>query len=339
MAEAVLDKARASLDRIQKFDAEQLPREAQLGEDMNFKDAVGPALRIINLFRQYPIDFLQELPAEQLQLLANNADAFYNLLKQILEFNPRQSDPYNVRNNLIAQLGNTYQPYFSQLYPIIAYGATRQRDFAAMERDFRAAMQRSEDNATELMRELAAQNEDAQRILAEVRKVAAERGVSQQAEYFKNESDSHEAEALKWRNWTVWTACGLGAYAIVSAFVHKWEWLSPADTYQAFQLGLSKVLIFAVLAYMLLLCARNFLSHKHNAIVNKHRQNALLTFNALVQAAGTADRQDVILTYAAACIFSPQETGYTKAGAGSQSEMPLNIIQALPKLAAGSAHN
>jgi hypothetical protein len=86
---------------------------------------------------------------------------------------------------------------------------------------------------------------------------------------------------------------------------------------------------------MLLLCARNFLSHKHNAIVNRHRQNALLTFNALVKAAGSEDRSDVILTYAAACIFSPQETGYTKAGASSQSELPLNIIQAIPKLASG----
>jgi hypothetical protein len=103
-------------------------------------------------------------------------------------------------------------------------------------------------------------------------------------------------------------------------------------------LGLSKILIFAVLAYMLLLCARNFLSHKHNAIVNKHRQNALLTFNALVAAAGTEERRDVILTYAAACIFSPQDTGYTKAGAGPQSEMPLNIIQALPKLMSGGSH-
>jgi hypothetical protein len=42
----------------------------------------------------------------------------------------------------------------------------------------------------------------------------------------------------------------------------------------------------------------------------------------------------VILTYAAACIFSPQETGYTKGSAGP-SEMPMSIIQALPKLVSG----
>ncbi len=101
-------------------------------------------------------------------------------------------------------------------------------------------------------------------------------------------------------------------------------------------MALSKLLIFAVLAYMLLLCARNFLAHKHNSIVNKHRQNALLTFKALADAASKEDQRDVVLTYAAACIFSPQETGYTKSG-GAQLELPTNIIQAIPRIASGGS--
>lgn len=145
------------------------------------------------------------------------------------------------------------------------------------------------------------------------------------------------SEANRWRNYTIGTAIGLGVYAVATAFLHKWEWLAPKDTFQAVQLGLSKVIIFAAIAYMLLLCARNFLAHKHNSIVNKHRQNALLTFNALTEAAGNEERRDVILTYAAACIFTPQETGYTKGGSSEKPEMPVNIIQALPKLAASTA--
>lgn len=189
------------------------------------------------------------------------------------------------------------------------------------------------------MKKLTAMSDDANRVFEEAKKALAEQGVSQQAYYFQQESKEHEAAALKWQSRTVWTAIGLGAYAVVSAFAHKFEWLKPEDTYQAFQLGMSKLLIFAVLAYMLLLSARNFLSHKHNAIVNKHRQNALLTFHALVEAAGTEERRDVILTYAAACIFSPQDTGYTKASGGGQGDVSINIIQALPKLAqSGTTH-
>lgn len=336
MTQEILDKARTSLERVQKFDTSSLPREAHLGADLNFKEAVAPANRLINLFRQFPLDFLHELPDSQLQNITANADAVYNFFGQILEFDTKQDNPYAARTSLLQTLENQYETYFSQLQNLISYGASRQRDFSSLERDFRASMQRAEDKASELMEKLNAQQHDAQRILDQVRKTAAEQGVSQQARYFQQESDHHESEAAKWQRRTLWAAICLGVYAVLSAFAHKWDWLAPVDSFQAFQLGLSKVLIFAVIAYMLLLSARNFLSHKHNSIVNKHRQNALLTFNALVEAAGNEERRDVILTYAAACIFSPQETGYTKAGTSSQAELPLNIIQAVPKLAGGS---
>jgi hypothetical protein len=335
MTQEIVDKAKASLERVQKFDTATLPRDAELGRDLNFNEAVLPANRVINLFKQLPLEYLEEIPDNHLQQITSHADSFYNLLSQISTFSARQNDAFNARTSLISSVTNVYPQVFDGLYHYIAFGITRQRDFSALERDYRSSMQRAEDQATALVAKLADEQQDAQRILEEVRSTAAEQGVSQQASYFKAESDSHEAESVTWQNRTFWVAFALGVYAFVSAFAHKLPWLAPTDSYQAFQLGLSKVLIFAVLAYTLFLCARNFLSHKHNAIVNKHRQNALLTFKALVDAAGTEERRDVILTYAAACIFSPQDTGYTKAGTATQAEVPLSIIQSLPKMATG----
>ena len=332
MASEQVDTANKSLDRIQNFDTSRLPRTSQLGETLSFSDAVDPANKIINLFRQFPIQCLEDLPSNQLGTISNSADSFYQILSQILEFDAKQSNSYDVRTSLIQSLRNQYQSYFDQLQPLISYGSSRQRDFAKLESDFRAAIQRSMDESAELMKALASQQEDAKRILEEVRKVAAEQGVSQQAEYFKVETREHNAESDKWQKLTNIAAGALVFYAVVSAFAHHVPGLTPTSTYEALQLGLSKVLVFAVLAYMLLLFAKNFLNHKHNAIVNRHRQNALLTFNALVEAAGTEERRDVILTYAAACIFSPQETGYTKSANSGSPEMPLSIIQALPKV-------
>lgn len=207
------------------------------------------------------------------------------------------------------------------------------RDFAALEREARAAVQAAADNAAELTADLEKNKQEVQKILDKVRRVAAEQGVSQQAIYFQQDSSTHDTDAGIWQTRTIYLAIGLVVYAALSATFHKWTWLAPTNNYDAFQLGLSKLLIFVVIAYMLLLSARNFLAHKHNAIVNKHRQNALLTFNALVDAAKGEDRKDIVLTCAAACIFSPQETGYTKSSSG-QAEMPTSIIQALPRAAA-----
>lgn len=135
------------------------------------------------------------------------------------------------------------------------------------------------------------------------------------------------------------TAVGLGIFAVLSLFIHKWEWLGliPNTNYDTIQLALSKTLIFGVIAYMLLLCARNFLAHTHNAIVNKHRQNALLTFTALADAAQDTANQDIVLTHAAACIFSPQETGYTKQASNVPSSAAQTVVRTLPRMIGQSA--
>jgi hypothetical protein len=167
----------------------------------------------------------------------------------------------------------------------------------------------------------------ANRVLAEVRKVAAEQGVGFQATYFKSEADNHDLIAVQWRTYTIVAGAALGIFAVAAMFLHKWDVLHPADATEAVQFSLAKLGLFAVLGFALILCSKTFLAHTHNAIVNRHRQNALLTFQALVNAAKEESKKDIILTHASACMFSPQETGFTKHSAEGTS----NIIQLLTK--------
>lgn len=338
MKTEIIEAAQASLLRVQEFDISKLPREKELGQHLNFKDAVEPANRILNLFRQFPAQFIGDLPDEQINSIRSHADSFFEFLTRIVEFSSAQDNANSMRTNLINEINNQYQHYFNSLCPLISYGASRQRDFSSMEREFRASMQKAKDSAAGIIQQIDQQQQEAQRILAEVKKIAAEQGVSQQASYFKEESDFHHKQAKKWMGGTVGMSILISLYAIASALIHKWEWIAPNDVYQSVQLTVSKILIFAVLAYILIFCAKNYLAHRHNAVVNKHRQNALMTFNSLADAADSVENRDVVLTYAAACIFSPQESGYSNTSGGVQSELPLNIIQTIPKMTtAGSA--
>ena len=72
----------------------------------------------------------------------------------------------------------------------------------------------------------------------------------------------------------------------------------------------------------------NYSTHKHNAVVNRHRQNALLTYRSLVEASGDAGTEDIILAHAASCIFSPQETGfsYSKGETATGSKSVLELL-------------
>lgn len=168
-----------------------------------------------------------------------------------------------------------------------------------------------------------------------MRDLAAEQGVSQQASYFKVEADKHDQLAADWEGYTIKVSVGLAIYALATAVLAMLY--APENPYQAVQFGLSKVLIFAVIAYMLFHCARTTQAHRHNAVVNRHRENALLTFNSLAAAASADESRDIVLTAAAGCIFSPQDSGYNKLGSSS-SGSPVQIIEALPRIAQGLSH-
>ncbi len=318
-----LEESRTSLQRMQAFNPEDLAREDDLGRQLNFRDAVGPAQKLIDLYLQLSLETLTELPVKQLTDIKNIADADFNRFNDVLKFEIAGDNATGRRDTLLEQISSSYQGTFNTLHPMISYGMTRAVDFQRMENEARATIQSIEDQASEVTKALEESRKQATSILEEIRKVAAEQGVSQQASYFKEEAEKHEGLADTWRKRTIYVAIGLGAYAVLALFLHKIPFMTPTDVYQSIQLVTGKILVFAVIGYMVILSARNFLSHEHNTIINKHRQNALMTYKALVDAAQDEEVSDIVLLHAAQCIFSPQETGYAKQEGARGGPMPV----------------
>lgn len=334
MTNIATDDCAKSVKRIQDFDAQTLVRREDLGQ-LSFINAVDPAQKLIDFFNLIPTDFLHEVPDNILEQIKQNSDTIFNIFGSIMNFSALHNSA-GERDNLIETLKNNFEPTFNSLHNVVSYLTSRKRDFSALEREARAATQAAKDAAEELKGELTKSGEDAQRILDDIRKTASEQGVSQKAIYFKDESEIHAKEADKWRKYTIRTATGLGFFAAFSIFVHKIPFLSPTNTYDSIQLTASKALVAASIGYMLILCARNFLAHKHNEILNKHRQNALLTFNSLVDATKDESKRDIILQSAASCIFSPQDTGYNRHGASGDSGT-VKLVEIAPKMSGGSS--
>ncbi len=325
-------EAEESLLRMQQFDVSSLPRERELGSEVNFLGAVEPAARLVGLYKRLSVAALDDLSQTGLQQVKDRANADFVLLKQALDFKfASQSNPQSTRDSIIQQLAASYDPSFQTLHPYIAYSLHRSADFQRLDADARATMQSISDRAGKVEEQLLEHEKEAQRVLSEIRSVAAEEGVTQQSAHFRAEADRHDTDAETWRSRTVNLAIALGAYAALSVFLHKIPFLTPTSTYETIQLAISKILVFSVLAYMLFLSARNFLSHKHNAIVNRHRQNALMTHRALIEAAGDHGIREAIMVQAAGCIFSPQNTGYTFNASTGDSLSPKSVVEILSK--------
>ncbi|WP_271497808.1 hypothetical protein [Bradyrhizobium sp. CCBAU 11357] len=287
-----------------------------------------PAQKAIALFQLVPDHIVPELPPAARSQLRSAADSVYNLFNQIKSFSAQSGNASGERQGILSSLKDSYEGWFNQLQPALVFSTSTQRDFSRIENEARAAAQAAQDEALRLTSVPAEHQKEAERVLSDVRKLAAEQGVGFQAAYFKTEADKHDDTASKWRLWTVGAALLVAALAVLSPFVTKIDLLKPQDIHDSIQLLAAKLVIFTTTGYLLVLSARNFLAHTHNTIVNRHRQNALLTFQALVDAAKGEDKKDIVLTQAAACMFAPQETGFTK----HQAEGGANVIQMLAKL-------
>ena len=185
--------------------------------------------------------------------------------------------------------------------------------------------QREQSSATQL---------ELQSVLESVRRAAEEVGVAQHSIYFREEAGDHERASRYW----LWTTGvlglltgGLGVW-LVLAYYWGLPNLSPA---QSIQLALAKLLVFSVLFTGLLACGRIYRAHRHNFVINKHRQNALSTFETFVKAANDEPTKNAVLLQATQCIFAPQITGYVHQE--QESGGPFAAIELMSGLVASQA--
>ena len=321
-------EAEKSLERMQTFNTDGLPREKELGTTLNFRGAVEPAKKLIDLYKRISVNVLVDFPHSVLQQIWTQANNDYNRLTEILKFEGGQS--VDARDSLIDKIDSAYQPCFTILYPFISYSVSKTVDFQRLEAEGRAAIQSIQDNVKKITGELEKAQTEAEKVLDDIREAAAEQGVSQQAVYFQKAAKKHEDQAVKWLIGIICLAVVMTLYAVASLFIHKIPVLEPDTISVSIQLAISKALIFAVISYMLYLCARNFLANRHNAIVNKHRQNALMTYTAIMDAAKDIEQKEVVLSQAASCIFAPQSTGYSRAE-GSGAPSAKSVVELLTK--------
>lgn len=103
----------------------------------------------------------------------------------------------------------------------------------------------------------------------------------------------------------------------------------PINTGLSIQLAISKLIVFSILYFALIWGSRNYRAHRHNAVVNQHRQNALSTFQAFVDSAeDDKATKDAVLLRSTETIFSPHISGYlTKESEKQNTPQILEIFR------------
>ena len=153
----------------------------------------------------------------------------------------------------------------------------------------------------------------------------AKDSVSKHGKIFDTQADSHNLASWCWFAATV-------ALAIASGFVFWWLFSSvrsgEAELAGILQNVFTKGFLLTLLYLLLNRCMKSYAAEKHLQVVNRHRQNALDTFDAFIDAAGeNPETRDAVLLAATKTIFDPNQSGYLSPKArGSDSVNPVQQI-------------
>lgn len=163
------------------------------------------------------------------------------------------------------------------------------------------------DQAQDVLSEIEKGRDDLEGIVRASRDAAADIGVSRHAAHFAEEADDNAKTATAWLRATA-VAAGLTFLAVAGNVVYTFL-ASAGKSDLNIQLVIAKVLAFSLLLSATLWCGRLYRAARHNYVVNRHRQNALSSFQAFVEAAGDEQTKNAVLLHAAQSIFAAQPSG------------------------------
>ena len=171
----------------------------------------------------------------------------------------------------------------------------------------------------------AKRQEDFNQLKGQLEDTLAEESVSKYEKIFERQASKHQEGAFWWLISTV----GL---IVVFGFVFYWLFDSLKLGGGVLQNLLTKGFLLSLIYLLLNRSIKNYTAEKHLEVVNRHRQNALRTFQAFHSAAGeNQEIQDAVLLAATNAIFDANQSGYLSAKMrGSESANPIpQVIKAV----------
>ncbi|SRR6266851_2838502 len=299
------------LNELGAINPAALVRDKELGPGLNFEPGVIFFSRTLRLFRALGEADLQDISFQKITQIMQFATEARDQFRRITEFSLQKypNNPIGTRDEFITQIRDRYDAVFEILAPTVAFTIRKGTDFERLEEQAKTALKRIDTISGDQEQALQKARSNAEQLVEEVRRIAQESGVSQHAIYFKKEADDHQTSANSWLKATTSLALATTLLGVLFVVLYLYRVADLTPT-QNLQVLIPKILVFSVLFSATVWAGRTYRAHRHNAVINRHRQNALSTFQTFAKAASDDQTKNAVLLQATQCIFSPQQTGY-----------------------------
>lgn len=340
------------LGQISSITPEMIVQREKLGSELSFELIFSQVVEIVSAAKSLQKSNLDRVPYGILAAITGPLQQIGQLLQQVLSFSPTQhGNAIQVRDSYAMGIEDQWNALYPQIRMILG---NQDDDFAknqidALTAQVRTTVQLSSDAAESLRskqqemdhllgkfleeRKEAFDKEGAEKLavidraLDEVRKAAVEAGVSQTSRYFHDEANEHKSASFAWLVATVVAIVLLVLFSLfgTSLLTHLGnpEPSAGAENFVHVRYLAQKGLIVFCLIFALILSAKNYGAARHNYVVNKHRNNALSSFQAFASSAADDQTKSAVLIQATQSIFSPQTSGYVKTDGENSPQAPV----------------
>lgn len=301
------------------FEPDTFARSEKLGEDWSFSDLV-PAIRLIHaLLKEMASLPLEHLSAHVRDQFLPITQGLHNLREEVMAFDSVASNehpnPRSRRTELLERADSLAIQAFTVFSPLVAYlrAVDDNRDrtkkfYEEATRDVSQLLNSMREQSESARSEKDDIFKQARAALETARAVSADVGVSKHAIHFLDEADRHQRSSRLWLNATII----LTAFAFILSGLSLWHSLCTPGTFpDSLPATLSKLALLAVAYYAVIWAARIYRSERHNAVINRHRHNALKSFQTFVDGSRDETTKDAVLLRATESIFSHQPSGYS----------------------------
>ena len=313
---------------------DNLKRTDLSGKRLSFETVHPDLLAVYEMLQEIltaPREWLIGLSKDNVQQVKNNLQ---QLLDRFLEIQSFDSQTSREQYKRVLQEILVFCDDAKQLLgPIVAYLKSKRAE--QLETQVNANVANTVTDAVEKLNaetdRLQKQSDQVEQLKNQMENLLAEESVSKHEKIFEEQANKHKQVAFWWLLSTVGLIIGFG-------FIFYWLFnalkLGGTELVGVLQNIFTKGFFLSLVYLVLNRSIKNYTAEKHLEVVNRHRQNALRTFNAFVSSAGeNQETRDAVLLAATNAIFDANQSGYLSTkirGSESASSIPQVIKAVMP---------
>lgn len=318
------DELIKTINELIKVEPSELMR-VELGNELSFEKGNEIIKSYLNFMIELSNCNFNEIPIQIINKISQAVNYAEGNFKAIREFSLQRNgeSPIRNRDQILNNLQDNYSNTIEQLSCIIQYFKPKLK-IEYLENEGSRIIEELTNIKKEISTEKVKTSKELNEILETARQTVSEVGVSNHAIHFKLEADDNLKSSKSWLIALFLCITITIGWGIACFFIHPISGL----TSDILQFTIAKVIIISGLYYALTTITKNYKAHRHNYIVNKHKQNSLNSFEAFVKGSGDdIQTKNAILISATQSIFSAQPSGYSNQDTENESNKFIEIIK------------